>query len=145
MQGIRRRVVYVALYEGIAIVVASFGFAALSGADIGRSSALSVLASAVAISWNLVFNWLFEQWEMRQAKRGRSVLRRIAHAIGFEGGLVAILVPLVAWWLHVTLWQALLLDLALVVFFLIYTFVFAWLFDRVFGLPDSARPRADVA
>ncbi|MEO9103082.1 MAG: PACE efflux transporter [Rhodoferax sp.] len=144
MQGIKRRVVYVALYEGIAIVVASFGFAALSGADMSQSTALSVMASAIAVTWNLVFNWLFEKWEVRQSKRGRSLKRRIAHAIGFEGGLVTILVPLVAWWLSVTLWQAFLFDLALVVFFLIYTFVFAWVFDRVFGLPDSARMRPEA-
>ncbi len=145
MQGIKRRVVYVALYEAIAIVVASFGFAALTGADLGHSSVLSVMASVVAVLWNLGFNWLFERWEMRQAKRGRSIGRRIAHAIGFEGGLVAILVPLVAWWLDISLWQALLLDLALVVFFLVYTFVFAWVFDRVFGLPDSAKAPARTA
>ena len=70
--------------------------------------------------------------------KGRSVARRVAHAIGFEGGLVVILVPLVAWWLKVSLWHALLMDLGLVVFFLVYTFVFNWVFDRVFGLPASA-------
>lgn len=145
LQGIKRRVVYVALYEAIAIVVASFGFAALTGTDLQRASALSVMASVIAVLWNLAFNGLFERWEARQAVRGRSVRRRIAHAIGFEGGLVAVLVPLVAWWLDITLWQAFLLDLALVVFFLFYTFVFAWVFDRVFGLPDSARARPDTA
>ena len=30
------------------------------------------------------------------------------------------------------------MDLGLVVFFLCYTFVFNWAFDRVFGLPASA-------
>ena len=145
MQGIKRRVVYVTLYEAIAIVVASFGFAALTGAELERATVLSVMASVIAVLWNLGFNWVFERWESRQVVRGRSVRRRIAHAIGFEGGLVAILVPLVAWWLDISLWDALLLDLALVVFFLIYTFVFAWVFDRVFGLPDSARVRTDTA
>ena len=36
------------------------------------------------------------------------------------------------------LWQALVMDLGLVVFFLCYTFVFNWAFDQVFGLPASA-------
>jgi uncharacterized membrane protein len=31
------------------------------------------------------------------------------------------------------------MDLALIVFFLCYTFVFNWAFDRVFGLPASAQ------
>jgi len=138
MQGLKRRVVYVSLYEGIAIVVASLGLMLMSGASLAHSGVLSALSSAVAVCWNLAFNWLFERWESRQAVRGRSLARRIAHAIGFEGGLIAFLVPLFAWWLDVSLWQALAMDFGLVIFFLIYTFVFNWCFDAVFGLPASA-------
>jgi uncharacterized membrane protein len=138
MQGIKRRVVYISLYEGLAIVAASFGLALMSNAGLAHSSVLSVIASVIAVLWNLTFNALFERWESRQAVRGRSVGRRIAHAIGFEGGLVTMLVPVFAWFLDVSLWQALVMDLGLVVFFLIYTFVFNWGFDCVFGLPLSA-------
>lgn len=138
MQGIQRKVVYISLYEGIAIVAASAGLALMTGQGLGHSSALAVAASVVAVVWNLVFNSLFERWESRQAVRGRSLRRRVAHAIGFEGGLVAFLVPMFAWGLGVSLWQALVMDLGLVLFFLVYTFVFNWAFDRVFGLPASA-------
>ena len=138
MQGIKRRVVYISLYEGIAIVVASLGLAWMSGQGVGHSGVVAVMASAIAIAWNLLFNTLFERWEARQAKRGRSLGRRVAHAIGFEGGLVMLLVPTIAWWLEISLWEALVMDLALVVFFLVYTFVFNWVFDAVFGLPASA-------
>ncbi|MGI4779405.1 MAG: PACE efflux transporter [Janthinobacterium lividum] len=138
MQGIKRRVVYISLYEGIAIVAASFGLAAMSGQGLGHSGALAAIASAIAVVWNLAFNALFERWESRQAVRGRSLRRRIAHAIGFEGGLVAFLVPAIAWWLDISLLEALAMDLGLVVFFLVYTFVFNWVFDAVFGLPASA-------
>ena len=139
MQGLKRRVVYISLYEGIAIVAASAGLALMSGQGLGHSGVLAVIASVIAVLWNLTFNALFERWESRQAVRGRSLRRRVAHAIGFEGGLVAFLVPVFAWWLDVSLWQALVMDLGLVVFFLVYTFVFTWCFDRVFGLPGSAR------
>lgn len=143
MQGIQRKIVYVGLYEGFAILFASIGLAALSGAGAGKSTALAAATSVIAVIWNLVFNTLFEAWESRQARRGRSLARRIAHALGFEGGLAAILVPLFAWWLDVSLWEALLFDAALLVFFLFYTFAFNWCFDRTFGLPASAAaPRA---
>ncbi|MFT3720669.1 PACE efflux transporter [Pseudorhodoferax sp.] len=145
MQGIQRKVVYVGLYEGIAILVTSIGLGALSGAGAGKSTALAVASSVIAVLWNLAFNTLFEAWEARQAVRGRSVARRIAHAIGFEGGLAAILVPLFAWWLDVGLWQAFLFDAALLLFFLVYTFAFNWCFDRVFGLPASAAGGAQPA
>ena len=142
MQGIRRKVVYVSLYEGFAILFASIGLAHLSGAGASTSTALAVMSSVIAVLWNLGFNGLFEAWEARQTVRGRSVRRRIVHAIGFEGGLAAILVPIFAWWLGVGLWEALLFDAALLVFFLVYTFVFNWIFDRVFGLPASAAGKA---
>jgi len=138
MQGIQRKLVYVSLYEGFAILFASIGLAALSGAGAAKSTALAVASSVIAVVWNLAFNTLFEAWESRQKVRGRSVARRVAHAIGFEGGLAAILVPVFAWWLGIGLWEALLFDAALLLFFLVYTFVFNWCFDRSFGLPASA-------
>lgn len=138
LQGIKRRVIYVTLYELIAIAAATLGLALMSGQGAGHSSVVAVAASAIAILWNLAFNWAFERWESRQTVRGRSVARRVAHAIGFEGGLVFTLVPLFAWWFGISLWQALVMDLGLIVFFLCYTFVFNWGFDRVFGLPASA-------
>lgn len=139
MQGIKRRVVYVSLYELIAILVSSLLLALASGQGGGRASVAAVAASAIAIIWNIVFNALFERWEARQAKRGRSVMRRVAHAIGFEGGLVVTLVPMFAWWFGISLWDAFWLEAGLIVFFLVYTFVFNLAFDKVFGLPASAQ------
>ncbi len=142
LQGPKRRVLYVTLYELIAIAAATLGLAVLTGQGAGHSGVVAVAASAVAVVWNVVFNWAFERWEARQAVRGRGIGRRMAHAIGFEGGLVFTLVPLFAWWFNVSLWQAFVMDLALIVFFLCYTFVFNWVFDRVFGLPASAMGHA---
>ncbi len=139
LQGPWRRVVYVALYELIAIGFATFGMAAATGQGVGSSGAVAVACSVVAVFWNMLFNGLFERWEARQPTRGRSLGRRVAHALGFEGGLALILVPLIAWMLDVSLWQALVMDMGLLLFFLVYTFVFNWSFDRVFGLPASAR------
>ena len=142
LQGAKRRVLYVALYELIAVVAATLGLAALSGQGMAHSGVVAVAASVIAVVWNVLFNALFERWESRQTQRGRTVARRIAHAIGFEGGLVLALVPLMAWWFGITLWQALVMDFGLIVFFLCYTFVFNWVFDRIFGLPASAQPAA---
>jgi len=138
LHGARRRVVYVTIYELIAIAVATLGLAQFSDQGTAHAGVMAVASSAIAVAWNILFNTLFERWEARQTVRGRGLRRRIAHAVGFEGGLVFTLVPLFAWWFEVSLWQALVMDLGLVVFFLCYTFVFNWGFDRVFGLPASA-------
>lgn len=138
MQGIKRKVVYVSLFELIAVALTSSALMLLGGHDAGHAGVAAVGSSLTAVVWNLVYNHLFEAWEARQTTRGRSVARRIAHAIGFEGGLVLALVPLFAWWLKLSLWDAFVLDLGLVMFFMVYTFVFSWVFDRVFGLPAAA-------
>lgn len=142
MQGPWRRVVYVAAYELIAIVLAGAGLLLMSGGGLWQAGSLAAATSAVAVAWNFVFNHLFERWEARRAQKGRSLRVRIAHALGFEGGLAVLLVPLIAWWLNVSLWQALVMDFALLLFFLVYTFAFNWAFDAVFGLPASAQPLA---
>lgn len=139
LQGIRRKIVYVSLYELIAIAVSSTGLALGAGSSLEHASVAAVASTVIAIVWNLTYNTLFERWEARQAVRGRSLRRRIAHAIGFELGFIVMLVPLFAWWLDIGWWHALVLDLGLSAFFLGYTFVFNLAFDKVFGLPLSAQ------
>ena len=137
MQGIQRKIVYVTLYEALAIVSASVGLAWLSGQGLGHAGVLAVIASAIAVVWNLAFNWLFERLGVAPGGARPQRPAPLAHAIGFEGGLAAFLVPVFAWWLDIGLWQALVMDLGLLLYFLAYTFVFNWGFDRVFGLPAS--------
>lgn len=139
LQGLKRRVVFVGLYELIAIAIVTFGLSIFTGQGASRSSAVAVASSAIAVLWNLVFNWGFERWESRQDKRGRGIGRRIVHAVGFECGLIIALVPLFAWWFGIGLLEAFLMDLGLVIFFLGYTFVFSWAFDALFGLPAVAQ------
>jgi len=66
MQGPRRKVVYVTLYELFAIAISSTGLAAGSGASLERAGVIAVASAVIAIVWNLVYNTLFERWESRQ-------------------------------------------------------------------------------
>jgi len=135
----RRRVVQAALYEGIAIAVVTPVLVVAFSHPPGSAFVLSALMSTIALAWNFLFNSLFERWETRQTVKGRSLARRIAHGVGFEGGLALILLPVMAYWLDVTLLQALVADLGLLAFFFVYTVAFTWAFDKVFGLPKSAQ------
>lgn len=139
LQGIHRKIVYVCFFELFAIAISTAGLAYFSDSSVGRASVAAVVSSVIAVIWNLIYNTVFERWEARQVVRGRSWKRRMAHAAGFEAGLILTLVPFFAWWLSISLWQAFVLDVGLIVFFLVYTFAFSWVFDRLFGLPASAR------
>ncbi len=137
MQGLKRKLVYVSLFETIAIVLTTL-LLMLLGHDSAHSGAVSVVISVIAVVWNLIWNYSFEAWERRQTVKGRSIRRRLVHAVGFESGLALMTIPLLAWWLSIGVFEALALDIGLLLFFLFYTFVFNWGFDRIFGLPESA-------
>lgn len=142
MQGLKRKLVYVTCYELIGLSMSTLGLAYLSETQASHTGPLAVMITTIAMLWNLIFNTLFERWESRQAKLGRSVARRVAHAVGFQLTLVVYLIPLIAWWLDMTLVEALLVDMAFIVLIPCYTFAYNWVFDRIFGLPTSAMAKA---
>jgi uncharacterized membrane protein len=133
-----RRILQAILYEAFAIAfvapILSFAFGESKSSSLG----LAVVLSSIALAWNFVFNTLFERWESRQSERGRSFARRLLHGMGFEGGLVIILVPVMAFWLKTSFFNAFLANLGFLAFFFFYAIAFTWAFDRVFGLPESA-------
>ncbi|MFT3957105.1 MAG: PACE efflux transporter [Piscinibacter sp.] len=133
-----RRVVQAVLYEAIAVAAVGPAMALVFTQPVGSTLLLAALMSAVALGWNYLFNLLFERWEARQATKGRSIWRRLAHGALFEGGLVLMLVPVMAYWLETTLVKAFVADLGILAFFFVYAVAFTWAFDRVFGLPQSA-------
>lgn len=142
MSPIRRRILQAILYESIAIAVVTPTLALLFSHPADSAFVLSVVMSSIALAWNYVFNSLFERWEARQAAKERSPARRLAHGVGFEGGLALMLAPVMAWWLKISLWAAVVADFGLLLFFFAYTVAFTWAFDKVFGLPESARRAA---
>jgi uncharacterized membrane protein len=136
-----RRLVHAALYEAVAIALVTPGLAATGHASTDRGLSLSVAMSVMAMAWNMAFNALFEAWERGQPSQHRTWQRRALHALGFEGGLMLLTVPVIMWVLGLGLWAAIAMDASLMVFFLFYTYAFNWAFDRVFGLPHAPNSR----
>ena len=135
----RRKIVYAVSFETLGTLVASVALMLMSDASAGSSLVLSILTATIALSWSFVFNTIFEAWDARQPVKGRSLRRRTAHALLFEGGLVLICIPVMAWWLQVGYLEALVYEAGLIALFIAYTYAFTWGFDRIFGLPASAR------
>jgi uncharacterized membrane protein len=148
VQGLKRRLLYVSSYEVLAIALSGLLLYWLSSSTGGSSFAVACAASALSVTWNLVYSYGFERWEQWRLGGGeitRTLLTRIIHAVGFEAGLLVFLVPVIAWSFGISLREALLIDIGLLVFFVIYTFVFNWLFDLAFGLPAGKLPRPQFA
>ena len=135
----RRKIVYAVSFEALGTLLASVALMLMSEASASSSLVLSLLTATIALSWSFVFNTGFEAWEARQPVKGRSLRRRTVHALMFEGGLVLICIPVMAWWLQVGYLEALVYEAGLIALFIAYTYAFTWGFDRIFGMPASAR------
>ena len=101
---------------------------------------IALVLSLKAMFFNLLYNWFFDRFDARAGRipSERSYAWRIVHAIGFEVGLVFTSLPIVVWWLGLTIWQALLMDLAVTSFVVGYTFLFTLGYDRLFPVAQAA-------
>ena len=63
MQGLKRRLTYVVLYEGLALVLLSITFNVLSDEGLAHAGVLGALTVLIAVSWNFIYNLLFECWK----------------------------------------------------------------------------------
>jgi uncharacterized membrane protein len=108
-----------------------------SHGDIGI---LAVFLSVKAMLVNLLYNWLFDRWDVRNGRipTQRSWKGRTIHALGFEGTLTITSLPFVMWWLHLNVWQALLTDVVMASFVVVYTMLYTWVYDRVFPVAQPA-------
>jgi Predicted membrane protein len=117
----------------LATPLAAFAFQLHAG-----DSAVIVIGSAtVAMAWNYVYNLIFDLGMARL--RGTTLKTpaiRVLHAVLFEIGLLLMLMPLIALYLGIPLWQALVLDLGFALFYMGYALVFNWAYDRLFPLPE---------
>ena len=136
MQGMKRRVTYVFFYEVLSFLISAMILAVLSGSTISHIGPLALLIAVIAVSVNFFYNYAFEWWEKRQHSKTRTIFRRVVHAIGFQVVLVTILIPLIAWWMQISLVKAFFLDFSLMIIIPCYTFVYNYLFDLLFGLPS---------
>ena len=135
---IKRRLLYVSLFELLAIFLSTLLLMALSDSGAHESLPVAVIVSSVAVLWNYIYNTLCEAWESRARIMERTFKIRSIHTLGFETGLFLFCLPLYMLWYDVGVWVAMYMESALLLFFLVYTFVFTWMFDQIFTLPQQS-------
>jgi len=129
-RSIKERFLHALGFEVLAVAICAPLGAWLLGYSLAHMGALTLMISLIAMAWNMVFNVVFDGVQ-RRAGFSRTMTVRVVHAVLFEIGLILAVVPLAAWWLDIGLWEAFVLDIAIVLFFLPYTFVFNWTYDHV--------------
>lgn len=130
-------------FEVLAISISAPLGAWLLNYSLAHMGLLTLMISLVAMTWNMVYNALFDQAQ-RNFGFQRNLLVRAIHSVLFEIGLVLFIVPLAAWWLSIGLWEALALEIGIALFFLPYTFVFNWTYDHLYAIRIARRKRMNA-
>ncbi|WP_347927796.1 multidrug/biocide efflux PACE transporter [Pseudomonas helvetica] len=117
-------------FELLAVMLCTPLLAWLMDKPMVEMGAVTIAIGLIALAWNVLFNGLFDRL-LKHLALTHSAATRVVHALLFEGGLVAVSVPLIAWWLNVSLLQALILDIGVLLFFLPYTYLYHWAYDVV--------------
>jgi uncharacterized membrane protein len=129
-KSLTERVGHALAFEFIALLICAPLFGWLMGTSVAAMGALTLAISLIAMVWNVAYNSGFDRLQCRLGFHKTLVVRAL-HAVVFELGLVIASVPLAAVWLGISLWQAFVLDIGLLMFFLPYTMVFNWVYDRL--------------
>lgn len=140
-KSLKERLFHAVLFELIAVAICAPTLAWLIDQPLGHMGAMTLMFSAIATLWNMLFNAGFDRAQQRMGF-SRTLSVRVLHASLFELGLIFMLVPLAAWWLSVSLLEAFILDIGLILFFLPYAIVFNWVYDV---LRERWVGRAEVA
>lgn len=127
-KSITERIVQAIGFELLAVLICTPLLAWIMDKPMLEMGVATMAIAALALAWNVVFNGLFDR-VLKRLAMVKNTWVRVVHALLFEGGLVALGVPFIAWWLNISLWQAFLLDIGVLLFFLPYTYVYHWGYD----------------
>ena len=143
MRGFADRIRHAVCFEVIGLILVTPLGAWLFDKPMFDIGVLALACATIATVWNYIYNLGFDLLMRRVLGHTRkSPLLRVFHAVLFEGGLLVVLMPLIAWYLGVTLWQAFMMDLSFAAFYLIYAFIYNWAYDVIFPIPEQRVRRA---
>lgn len=129
-KSVRERFFHALAFELLAIAICAPLGAWLLGYSLAHIGLLTLMISLMAMTWNMIFNAIFDRVQRRLGFE-RTLVARALHAVLFEIGLLLAVVPLAAWWLKIGLWEAFVLDIGIALFFLPYTFLFNLAYDHL--------------
>ncbi len=110
------RVLHAVCFEAIALVICVPALTLLMDQPPLALGTLTLAISLTATLWNMTYNTLFDRLQQRWGFK-RTWWVRVWHTLGFEAGLMAVVLPMAAWWLSITLLQALAMEVGLLLFF----------------------------
>ncbi|CAI3949854.1 Uncharacterized membrane protein [Commensalibacter communis] len=138
MRSFRDRVRHAISYEIIGLFLFIPVGVLLFNQPVTEMSVVAIASSLVSTIWNFIYNISFDKIMVYfRSTTEKNVTIRVFHAILFEAGLTISLVPVVAWYLGISLITAFVMDITIVLFYLGYTFFFNLAYDYIFPVDEK--------
>lgn len=132
----RDRIRHAVGFEIIALILSIPIMSFFFDFDIKDIGVIAIVGSIIATIWNYGFNIVFDKGMVRfKRSTFKTPAIRVLHVLLFEGGLLILYLPMVSWYLGISLWQALIMDASLVGFYFAYSFSYNWAYDKIFPIP----------
>ena len=132
----RDRIRHAVGFEIIALILSIPIMSFFFDFDIKDIGVIAIVGSIMATIWNYGFNIVFDKGMVRfKRSTFKTPAIRVLHVLLFEGGLLILYLPMVSWYLGISLWQALIMDASLVGFYFAYSFSYNWAYDKIFPIP----------
>ncbi|NRD74995.1 PACE efflux transporter [Shewanella sp. VB17] len=126
----KERIYHAIMFELLALAIVVPAATFFSDKEASSLIVVAVGLSLYAVFWNFFYNIWFDK-QFGRERISRTVLLRVGHTLGFELGIIFITVPVVAWFLEISLSSALLMEVAFLIFFFFYAIVFNWCYDHI--------------
>jgi uncharacterized membrane protein len=128
------------LFESILLAVATPILALVGHKGVQAAALSAIFLSIIAMVWNFAFNLIFDCFMVkRTGVVAKSRRHRILNALLFELGLLALSLPVIAYTLQISILQALIVDIGFVIFALFYSYIFNYIYDRLFPTGETLQ------
>ena len=127
------RIFHAVLFEVLAVIIAIIVLITFTSHDAGALSGTMIIVATIAMAWNFIYNWGFDQI-ITGDKTKRTLALRVAHTILFQAGLLIVTIPVISLLLNIDLWQALVMDIGVTICITIYAFFYNLTYDHTRAL-----------
>lgn len=123
------RIFHAIVFEVLAVSLAIAVLAVFTTHHVASLSGTMIAVATIAMIWNFIYNWCFDQL-VPGDKTKRSLVLRIFHTLLFQIGLLVFTIPVIAWLLGVGFWDAFIMDVGVTICVTIYAFLFNLTYDH---------------
>lgn len=124
------RILHVLIFQ---ITAGAFGLLLavfITGKNLMTTTSGLIAGALIAMLWNGIFNYVFDK-VFGEDRLSRGLKIRLLHITLFEIGIVILITPVYALFLRIGIWEAFLLNLAMIIYFTVYALIFNWVYDII--------------